>query len=469
MVTRICLLLLLGLARAAFAAPPTATLDQTAVALGEPVQLTIRAGDMDLSQVDLTPLQTDFEVLTSAASRSESRGRVQSQLDITLYPLHTGDLIVPTLTIFNQRTAATMLHVTAGSNATPAVVIRAWVTPEYPMEREPALLHLLLADDGSLEWDRPPPPNVANAYVLPAGNEQVREFVEASGTRRVTREFRWRVLPLKAVNLTLALPTLDAHKFGKRLRFPAPTVSLHPRPAPAYLPLQLPIGRPVVRTLPPVSLSVNRPANWIVDIDAPGLSADGLRALLGPLHHPALKFYTPTINTVRDNGQDWLRATLSLVPLESGTVTLPSLVIPYFDAASGQLREVRIVTPPLSAKDPRRTLALQVILGSLGALVLTWGLIHGRQWAMRWKRKQAWLRQIDTAPDVTALHTALTRDAPLPSATLRAWSGRSWISTNMIEGLEQLRFGAAQPDADWLPLKTAWRTQAARLPLRSFT
>lgn len=461
-----CVLLMLGLLAASAQAAPSAALHQRTVALGEPVLLVVIASDADLSEVDLTPLQTDFEVFASAASRSETRGRVQSRLEVTLYPLRTGSLQVPPLRVLNQQTAPLQLTVLAGHDGTPAVDLRAWILPEYPMEREPTLLRLQVIDDGSLEWDRPASPPVADATLLPAG-ESLRE-TEIDGTRRVVREFRWRVLPLKAGSLTIPLPTLDAHKFGQRLRFAAPVVSLRPRPAPAYLPLQLPIGRPAIRSTPPVQLTVARPANWVLDIDAPGLSVDGLRSLLPTPHHPSLKFYPPVIESMRDGEQTWLRATLSFVPQESGSLALPALALPWFDAASGQLRELRIDTPPLAVRDPRWEWAMRVALALIGVLMLAGAIWLSVRQLRRWRRKRAWLQSISRAADAPTLHAALTAHAPVPSRTLSAWSHRAQATPGMVEDLERLRFGPAAPEIEWNALKAAWRAQGAQLPLRLF-
>ena len=77
---------------------------------------------------------------------------------------------------------------------------------------------------------------------------------------------RWPLLALKSGGQSVTFPILDAYKFGQRLRYPVTAVTFRALPAPAYLPLYLPIGQPAVRAEPlPQEIFLGRPASRVLD------------------------------------------------------------------------------------------------------------------------------------------------------------------------------------------------------------
>ena len=145
MVKSVIITLLLTLAVSpATAARLAASLDRKAATLGEPIQLRI-VGNTDLGPLDLAPLKRDFEVFSSAVSGGTQSGKVQSVLDATLYPLRAGKLTVPALVLGTARSQPLKLEVQPAK-----VSLRAWVSPETPMTREPTTLHLEIRDEGDL-------------------------------------------------------------------------------------------------------------------------------------------------------------------------------------------------------------------------------------------------------------------------------------------------------------------------------
>ena len=87
MVKALMLMALLA-CNAASAASLTAQVDKSAVALGEPVSLSVQARGLSLDTLDITPLLARFDVF----ARTLSRGTDSETLVLTLYPRVAGAL-----------------------------------------------------------------------------------------------------------------------------------------------------------------------------------------------------------------------------------------------------------------------------------------------------------------------------------------------------------------------------------------
>ena len=191
MVRNIIIALLIALVvTPASAARLSASLDKKISSLGEPVQLRMVA-NKDLSSLDLALLKKEFEVFSSAVSGGEQNGKVQSVLEATLYPLRAGTLTLPSLALCNARSQRLSLEVQPAK-----VSLRAWITPETPMVREPATLHLEIRDEGDLTWNAPTQLDAPNIH-LRAQGETTREVLHDGVALRV-REYRWSLLALKS-------------------------------------------------------------------------------------------------------------------------------------------------------------------------------------------------------------------------------------------------------------------------------
>jgi len=103
------------------AQPVTATLDRTEIVRGETVTLTIRVeGQQGGVQMDLTPLEANFQVVatrTSSQMRSINNS-MEAWIDynLTLFPLHEGDIVIPPLLV------AGVLTQQLGINVAPKTV-----------------------------------------------------------------------------------------------------------------------------------------------------------------------------------------------------------------------------------------------------------------------------------------------------------------------------------------------------------
>jgi len=419
-----------------------AQLDHKRLALGEPLTLSISGKVASLEQLDLTPLKRDFEVFGQTLSRSEAQGTLQ----ITLYPLHTGKLAVPPLGNGNARSRSLPIDVMASSEFMPATRFKLYTEPAQPFVRQPTRLTLEICDDGSLEWQRPKLPLNSQAQLRALGEDQIE--IEQAGEPCTAHRYHWAVLPTQSGAIDLALPMLEAGKFGRRLRLPPPSATFSATAVPGWLPLNVPVGRPTISVEPvPKESPTERPLAWRFTVDS-GYSVDGLKALLALQLQPyaTWKVYPPTVETLvpeeRNSPLNRLAVTLYALPDASGPLSLPALALPYFDPATTRLEQIALPIRQLQIYDP-----LWRKLGQVAAVLLGFVLIQA---AMHLIRREVQWRQArrgaliaigqaaGTAELVRILKAFHLRADTPAAATLRRWLGTMHRQTRSDAALTEL-------------------------------
>jgi len=438
----------------AHAASLTAQLDKTAVALGEPLSLTVRASGLDLDALDLAPLDARFEVF----ARTRSLGTDSETLVLTLYPRLAGAMPIPPLQLNKRRTAALPLTVADGSESVPRVSANWVLEPALPRVNQPARLSLAICDDGSLQWQRPQLPTHAGRVLRALGEEEGDG--ERAGEACTLHRFHWALLSTREGAATLTVPMLDASRFGQRLRFPGPSLNFGATALPAWLPAHVPPVAPVIRAdALPARWPLQRPLSWRFEVVG-GYSADGLKALLDLQlrDSPALGVYPPLIEAIApdDLNSPLSRhaVTLFLQPRASGEITLPTLNLPWYDPARGRMAGTVLAGKTLTVFDPRWQRAGQVAGGLAGLLLLAalaWQIRRMARWRLARRRG---LRAIRQARDIAELALAvrqfsLTGQPAAPS--LGEWMRRLAQETGVCDSadavrlLEQQLFGLAPP------------------------
>lgn len=407
--------------------------DKPEIALGEPVTVTLRAehGKASLDGLVLNALQADFDIYSRSSDTQTQtiRGRqVTTQtMTLVLYPLHIGRVLFPTLRFAGASSRPLALLVHASGADVPRVQFILTLDPERLLTRQTARLVLDIYDDGSLQW--------SPLWLQPHAAVHARELASSqheemlNGAPVTVHRRAWAIMPLRAGRSKVNLPMLEALKFGNRLRYALPSLQFDTRPAPAYLPVYVPIGKIEVSSQPLTgTLVLNRPVNWILAVRGTGLSAEGLAKLLPALvDNGALRFYPAQIEQVGDANtlvQTW-RLTLPFQPLRAGNMRLPTLALSYYDPLSGRLESVVIQPPVMTAVNPlwRKLARFAGIAGLLAALAwLTY--ICGRQY-QRWQVRRASLRRVVAAANCSELSQALrdfdSGDGGLRAATLNQW------------------------------------------------
>jgi BatD DUF11 like domain len=446
------LLLALLVSNAVGAASLTAQADRTAVALGEPVSLTVRASGLNLDALDLAPLDSGFEVY----ARTLSRGADSETLVLTLYPRAAGTLQLPVLHLEDRHTAALPLKVDDGSESVPRVTADWTLEPAAPQVNQPARLSLEICDDGSLQWQRPGFLTQRGRLLRALGEEE--GAAERDGVPCTLHRFDWALLATQSGMATLDVSMLDASRFGQHFRFPGPQLAYRAAALPAWLPAHVPPVVPQIQAATlPSRWPLNRQLVWRFEV-AGGYSPDGLKALLDLQlrETPELGVYPPLIEEgVQDDPASPLThyvITLFLQPRATGPLTLPTLRLPWYDVSRGQLASAAVVGRTLTVYDPRWKLAGQVA-GGLAGLLLLGMLLRQVSRMARW-RMARWrgLRAIRAASDSTELARAVRlfslTGQPIAS-TLGEWQRRMQQDTGgcdvteAVRLLEQRQFGQA--------------------------
>lgn len=424
--------ILLGFSTAAHAALEV-NLDKKQSQLGEPLGLQIRSTE-DLSALDLSPITRHFELANQTMNRASRQGQDVYLLEVTLYPLRSGVLTVPRLAMGTMHSRAVEVLILPAK-----VSIQAWFPPSMPMEREATVLHLELRDDGSSSWNTPIELD-APYTAIRALPELVREEWQGD-TKSVVHHFRWQILPLKAGNVTVRFGMVDAYRYAQRLRFPVGNISLKVRSAPAYLPLSLPIGQPIIRADPtPKNLIADKLQAWNMYVSAPGLSAEGLNSLLQYSVPDGVHIYPPSVSADRLDTDEYLRVTLSY-RVERSARIFPAIRLPYFDMRTQRIETMVLPAAPLHVRDlaRERLLAWIATVTGLGLLaILSW--VSWGYWR-RIRTKHKWLIQVSASQTPAELYTQLTKHSPWRVCTLRNLPKELNINANQYAELDALRFG----------------------------
>lgn len=455
----------------------SARADRHELALGQALTLELRAAGAgpSLDAVRLDALKGDFEVFrASAATSSRLReGRVETErsLTLTLYPLRSGRLRVPALSLDGRSSRPFEIRVLPAGPGVPRVSFRLGLEPAAPNVRQAAVLELDIYDDGSLQWSAPDLSNTPGLLVRRLEDEQRRETLDGASVS--THRYRWAILPLQAGRQALALPMLDATKFGVHLRYRAPPFAFSARPLPAYLPSYLPVGRPSLTARPlPTRLVVGRPVEWALTVRTAGLSREGLVRLLSPQDASAdLRFYPPRVSRAdpvpqASPGQVW-RVAFPIRPLRAGAVRLPRLSLPYYDPAAGRVEAVTLAGPLLEVADPvGRAIRLAAAAGAGLLLVAVLGYRLRPRWRRAWARRSALGRiaRADSPWGVRAALLAFDPDGGAPCVTLGQWLRR--LGGGQDRGLRELATAleaACFAPGPALPLAELKRRAAAAL------
>lgn len=439
----------------AHAASLTAQLGRSAVALGEPLSLTVEARGLDLDMLDLSPLDSHFDVF----ARTRSRGTDSDSLRLVLYPRMAGAQRVPPLQLDSWRTAALPLRVAEGNENMPQVTASWALEPARPLVNQPVRLTLTICDDGSLQWQRPPLPTQGGRVLRVLGEEEGEGVHE--GEACTLHRFHWALLATREGAGQLRVSMLDANRFGQRLRFPGPSLNFEAAALPAWLPAHVPPVAPSIQAgLLPARWPLNRPLDWRFEV-AGGYSADGLKALLELQlrETPALGAYPPLIEVVTPDDDvnsplSHYAVTLFWKPRASGAVTLPNLHLPWYDPVRGQMAGMTLAGKTLTVFDPRWQRIGGMVVWLAGGLLLAglgW-LIHR---SMRWRlARRRGLHAIHRARDIPELAQALRQfslSGQPPAPSLGEWQrqlARETGGADVAEGvgvLEQQLFGHAPP------------------------
>lgn len=386
------LLILIGAAQA-LAAAVNAELDRGRVYEGDVFTLSIENTGQQGGTPDLSPLNQDFEVLSTGTSNSFSfvngRSSSRSSWTVKLRARRVGTLQIPPITVGSEQTRALTIEVsevpeTPASQQSPHAFIEVELAPKGPVYVQQQLVYTVRLYQGERvtggELSEPHPPE---ALVERLGSEQ-RYTAERNGRRyRVTERnyaiavqqsgelripplaFRGRLAPPPNSQGQGSLrdrffgnspfandPFFSQGRFGNssqplRVSSNAVTITVQPPPATIgahWLPAETLELHDSWADQPP-ALRSGEPVTRVITVRAKGLTGAQLPALTLTEPGHTRVYAGARANDTRSDGNAVYgisRQTFTYMPARSGRLTIPAFELGWWNTTTGEAETARL-------------------------------------------------------------------------------------------------------------------------------
>ncbi len=366
-----------------------AWLDTNKVNIGESVQLTIKADGRVSGEPDLSPIEKDFDILGKSSSTSVNfiNGSLSTSTTwyYTLSPKKKGRIVLPPIDVNGARTPELVLEV-AGTSAPSAdssasdIFIETSCEPKAPFVQQQIICTVRLyaaqeITDGTLSE-----PQAGGAIIRKLGRDQEFNRIRNSRRYRVIQR-KYAIFPQESGRLTItspvfsgtvvvpgsrspndpfstflnrdpffshALPGLTTNTKEVRIKGKDIDITVKPRPA-AFK------GR---YWLPATSVSISEkwepengnihvgdPITRTVTVVAQGLTGEQLPDL-SPASVHGCNVYPDTPQIKNDEHSTGITGTriqkIAFIPQRPGTVTLPPIVLRWWNTDRGQAESVSL-------------------------------------------------------------------------------------------------------------------------------
>jgi hypothetical protein len=344
----------------------TASVDRSQITVSDSLELTIRATAGErVEETDLGPLMRDFDVVsTSTASRLtivQGRTERNSDLNVVLLPRRTGTLLIPPLTVGNQRTreiAIEVIDAPADVDSSQDVFVEAEVD-QSSVYVQSQLIHTFrvyeaidLVDRGRSQLEIP------DAVVEELDSAQFQRTIDGRIYRVI--EVRHAIFPQKSGTLTIPAMSFNGSRLlPRRSFFDRNVETLRRRSSPITVEVKpIPADFPDAPWIPaadleleeswsalPEDLKVGDSVTRTVTIVAEGI--DGSQ--LPPLEQPevdGLKVYPDQPKSRNTRAMEGITGiginSAALLVTEPGRFQLPAIRIPWWDTREDRLRYAKI-------------------------------------------------------------------------------------------------------------------------------
>jgi hypothetical protein len=428
-VVTLCLLVLVA-GGTAGRAEVSAGVDRERVALGDTLRLTITATgeNEDVSGVDLSPLQEDFEVLQRSTQSSTSivngQHSQERKLLLDLTPLREGELEIPSLQVGQRTTAPLRLTV---DPAPAAVTGDSPVLFEMEADRDSVyvqgqlILTLRLQTAINLEGHRISEPEPGDAFVKPLEQKSYRRTID--GRPWLVHELRYAIFPEQSGTLEIPAVTFSARESqprrslfdmggnGRLLRRTAGPLRVEVLPRPDEFPAAtwLPASGLTLEeswSRDPQGIRAGESVTRTITVRGEGLQGAQLPPVLFPSTEGLKQYPDQPVIGETETGAGLLgsrRDSAALVPTRPGSLSIPEIRIPWWDTRTGELRHAvlppreiavapgdpAVASPALPAPSPQRAAAGGTPVHGRGS-ALPWQLLSALSSA-GWLLTLAWL------------------------------------------------------------------------------
>ncbi len=344
------------------------------ISQGETFNLIITSDQRQASLPNLKPLQKDFKIMGTERTMSYTviNGQAESiqNFIVQLMPNKTGVLTIPALQVGQNKTTPIKIEVQDAINASqntnqqiPAsqaaaeqklVMLKTEVNQSSPYVGEEVVYTVKLYNSSRLMDADYQPPQVENGLIISLGNAD-RYQTNENGRNYVVEEQRYAIFPQKSGKTTIIGPSFHAllyDVYTKQVNLPSKKTQLDVKPVPPpftpqdWLPAKqinlsedysapnnpLEQGETITRTL--TFEAIGLPAELL-----PVLTFEDQKAFNVYPEKPMLK------NLVKNNelvGTSTLKVTYLMN--EPGKVTLPELVLTWFNTTTGKKAQTKL--PP---------------------------------------------------------------------------------------------------------------------------
>lgn len=345
----------------------TATLDRQSVEFGRSIDLTITARDLD-GEIDFSPLQQHFEIL--GTSRSKNVRIVNGQMDATLtwqlslMPLTTGKLEIPTLELNGVTSAPVKLEVTAVGESSGQPESRDFIL-ELSVDNDSAYVQQQFVVTARIYQARS---ILEGSLTDPTGDNIIFERLGSDKTyagKKNRREYsvierHYAVFAQKSGPLTLKplrlVATVRKAPGGSNQGFFSNTEKIHvisneltidikPRPAGGQSAWWLPaetLNLTAQWSGDINSVRVNEPITRKLMLSAKGVHSTQLPELQTPAMENAKIYPDQAETTTRQLNQSivsYRTDKWAFIPQKSGPLQIPELRFEWFDTVNNQYQE----------------------------------------------------------------------------------------------------------------------------------
>ena len=347
-------------------------MDRDTVIEGESVALYIEGSDLG-NTPDVTSLLPNFDILHSGQSNSESivNGKRSSgfTMRLELQPKSIGSLTIPAFSVSGVSSDPLTIEVVArgtpGVEPRDKVFAEVSVENENPYVQEQVILELKVFDDGNVSTGNPVINGNSEYQVqqLPGGREQI---VEREGVQYRVQTFRYALFAQKSGDVTIDAITIpggvrDPNYGGNLFLRSTPTRRIEVRTEPLQLSVKersadntaswwLPVQELALRHEWSDDISTAKagePMTLTLELVAAGATSTQLPEIPVP-ELPGVKIYVDNPDLRSRADADTLvslrREKWSVIPNQSGEITLPEIVVKWWDTGADVERQA--VLPP---------------------------------------------------------------------------------------------------------------------------
>lgn len=338
--------------------------DRDNIASDEIITLVISSKDHATISPDLSPLKKDFEVVgtnrSSQFSILNGSTQMQTQWQIALLPKHEGDILIPEITVGNEKTPSRVIHVmglkknvASTPSANADIFFEASIIPKDIYIQEQVIYTMKLYFNQAIENPYLAGPGLADAKITQNGQDIIYTSTKNGKSYHVL-ERSYLITPKNTGHFEITPPFLKGYLeesmnrinvYGfqshglKPFKVQGPTLAISVKPKPTgfkgdWFPAQkLTIKESWEPN--PVVFREGEPVTRIVEINAEGATGDQIPNLVlssGPNlnSYPQQAKRETAVNGETQVGK--LTQKIVYIPTKLGEVTLPAIKMPWWSS-----------------------------------------------------------------------------------------------------------------------------------------